>query len=152
MFYKLRLELFFFFFSECKNQYMVFSKSQHSFGKSQEKIVLPILRSYFNSDLKTFETLTSKHDFYDDEYNYELKSRTNKFDRYPTTLLALNKIQGEKKLRIIIKFTDLLTMIEYDAEKFNSYERGYTSADEKEHFFIPIGDLAIIPDKNNISI
>jgi hypothetical protein len=131
---------------------MVFIKSQHSFGKTQESLVLPILQNYFNSDIKTYETLTSKHDFYDDEYNYELKSRTNKFERYPTTLFALNKIQGEKKLRIIIKFTDVLTMIEYNEEKFNSYEKGYTSADEKEHYFIPITDLAIIPDKNNIDI
>ena len=124
---------------------MVFSAKRHTFGKLKEAEILPQLIEHFKTEIQAYESLVSKHDFFDEEYNYELKSRTCKRTSYSTTLLAVNKVvENDKKLRFIFNYTDSLAYIEYDKTKFESYNKSYTSADEKLHYFIPIEDLEII--------
>jgi hypothetical protein len=107
------------------------------------------LKTFFKRDIKRSENEKAKHDYYDDEYNYEVKSRTNTYSKYPTTMITENKICGSKKLILLFNFTDGLYYIEHNEEQFAKYERKMFSRagykwDEKIHVYIPIKDLTFI--------
>lgn len=134
---------------------MVHYPNSYKFGKLEEQIVLPILKEHFKREIKPYEERYAKHDFFDEEYNYEVKSRTNTLKKYPTTMITADKVAGDKKLIFLFNFVDSLAYIEYNEEQFNKYQkinfsRARIEADEKPHFFIPIEDLTIIKQKNNI--
>ena len=91
----------------------------------------------------------AKFDFFDNTYQYELKSRTNTLAKYPTTMITYNKCVEGTKLILLFNFLDCLAFIEYEKEKFDLYDKQMFSranivSDEKEHVFIPITDLKII--------
>jgi len=114
-------------------------------GKEDEQKVLPIIREHFKRDIKPTTEKTDRFDFYCDNYKYELKSRTNNFNAYPSTMIAVDKL--DVNVILLFKFTDdKLAFIEYDEDKFKDYERKlftkYTIP--KEHIYIPIKDLTII--------
>jgi hypothetical protein len=120
-------------------------------GLVAEKKVLPIVRKYFERDVKHITDRFSKYDFEDEEYCYELKSRTNRRESFPDTLIGLDKVENVgKKLILLFEFTDSLCFIEYDAEKFSKYEvvmfgRNDRNVKPKLHIKIPICDLHQIP-------
>jgi len=119
------------------------------YGIEQQKIVLPIIKNYFNRDIIEHTEQYSKYDYSDEIYNYELKSRTNNLNKYPTTMITLNKIDKSKPLILLFKFTDKLTYIEYNETLFNTFEvkqfsRANQKYDEKDHIYIPINYLKII--------
>lgn len=120
--------------------------ADYNFGIAQEDLVLPKLKDFFKKEIKKSENRFAKCDFYDEEYNYEMKSRTNAYNKYPTTMITEDKIAGEKKIIFLFNFTDGLYYIEYDKEKFSNYERkkfsrANLSWNEKSHLYIPIQDL-----------
>lgn len=86
----------------------------------------------------------SKHDFYDDQFNYELKSRYIKSTAYRDTLIATNKIQGDKDLILVFNFRDCLAYIMYDKERFDGYTQQYINGDHKLHYMVPVEHLEII--------
>jgi hypothetical protein len=132
---------------------MVHFHNSYIFGKREEVLILPIISEHFGREIKPYEERYAKHDFYCTEYNYEVKSRTNTFAKYPTTMITSNKVTGDKKLIFVFNFVDCLAVIEYNEERFAKYERQMFSraqieTDEKVHLFIPIGDLEIIKRKD----
>jgi len=132
---------------------MVHWTLSYKFGKAQEVRILPVLKEYFKTEIQATKNQYDKYDFTDPKTNYEVKSRTNKYNRYPTTMITADKVAGDKKLIFIFNFVDCLAVIEYDEERFAKYERQMFSraqiaTDEKIHLFIPIGDLEIIKRKN----
>jgi hypothetical protein len=133
---------------------MVHIQYDYIFGLEQQKLIIPILNQAFKSELQEYKEQFSKHDYYDNKRNYELKSRKNKMNDYPTTLLTANKIviEDEKKLYFIFNFTDKIAVIKYKKNKFDKYQKKMFSrindkADEKEYYYIPIEDLIIIYEK-----
>lgn len=131
---------------------MVHYPQSYNFGKLEEQIVLPMLREHFGRDIRPYTERYSKHDFYDDEYNYEVKSRTNTLAKYPTTMITGDKVAGDKKLIFLFNFVDCLAYIEYNPETFAKYQqqmfsRARISTDEKPHIYIPIEDLVVIKRK-----
>lgn len=127
---------------------MVHWEKSYIYGKEKEKSVLPTLCEFFNRDIGAYTQRYDDFDFFDNEYEYEMKARTNKYSTYPTTMLTLNKTQKvtNKKIIFLFYFVDGLYYIEYDAQQFNQYEvrkfsRANVSWDEKDHVFIPISDL-----------
>jgi hypothetical protein len=123
---------------------MIFNAKQHKYGVAQEQKVLPFLKEHFSSDIKTHDKWNSKHDFYDDYFNYELKSRTVKSTSFRDTLLAIDKIAGDKKLMFIFNYTDCLGFIVYDKQKFDGYEKKYVRGETKLHYMVPVSDLELI--------
>ncbi|NBP02738.1 MAG: hypothetical protein EBU90_21980 [Proteobacteria bacterium] len=120
----------------------------YKFGIQQEEKVVNILRDYFGRDIKRSEDNFSKHDYYDELYTYEMKSRKNAYSRYPTTMITQDKIitQENKKLILLFNFTDGLYFIEYDQEKFKKYKTDLFSRanlvwNQKPHVYIDIADL-----------
>jgi hypothetical protein len=119
--------------------------NSYTFGKKHETIVLPIISKHFQKEIKQYKEQYSKFDFFDEEYDYELKSRTNKYKTYPTTMITANKVSGDKKKIFLFYFTDGLYFIEYNKEVFDKYELKMFSRSgleiPKPHFLIPIEDL-----------
>ncbi|QIG59348.1 hypothetical protein [Dishui Lake virophage 2] len=122
----------------------------YRFGKAEEKKVLPIVSDYFKREIKAYPNQYDHHDLYDDEYDYEVKSRTNKKNAFPDTMITMDKMMNlTKPLILLFNYTDRLSFIKYDAVKFATYRkmmfaRSKKDCDLKEHLFIPIGDLTDI--------
>jgi hypothetical protein len=120
------------------------------FGKAEEKKIMPIVADYFKRELKAYPNQYDHHDFYDDIYDYEVKSRTNSKMAYPDTMITLDKMMNlTKPLILLFNYTDRLCFVEYDATKFATYRkkmfaRSKRDCDLKEHLFVPIGDLTDI--------
>ena len=120
--------------------------SDFKFGTEQEDIVLPKIQNFFKREICKSEGRYAKSDFYDDEYYYEMKSRTIAYQKYPTTMITEDKFRDDKKLILLFNFTDGLYYIEYDKEKFEKYERkefsrAGVSWNVKPHCYINISDL-----------
>lgn len=121
-------------------------------GLNAQSEILPIIRNFFNRDIKEVKERFSKYDFEDNEYIYELKSRTNTYSKYPTTLEPADKIcENWKKQIFLFKFTDGLYYINYSKELFDTFEkRNYRRYRQdwndklKPYFFIPIDKLSLI--------
>jgi hypothetical protein len=129
---------------------MVHWNEDYKFGCQNQKIVFPKIKSFFNRDIKENLNQYDKYDFEDNLYNYELKTRKNTMNKYPDTMITLNKLNDEqKKLILLFSYTDKLTYIEYDKELFktfrtNNFSRAKQEWDEKVHIYIPIEHLKII--------
>lgn len=113
-------------------------------GKKSESDVLEIIRNYFKRDIIQTTEKFDKYDFTDDKYFYELKSRTNELNKYPTTMIGSSKLNENAIL--LFKFTDKLAYIEYNKDKFSSYEtKKFTKYKiPQDYIYIPINDLILI--------
>ena len=135
---------------------MVFYENDYKFGIKEEELIHSTLKTFFKRDIKRSEDEKAKHDYYDDEYNYEVKSRTNNYSLYSTTMITENKICGSKKLILLFNFTDGLYFIEYNEERFADYFKQQFSRagfkwDEKIHVYIPITDLTFICSREDLT-
>lgn len=134
---------------------MVHFENDYQWGLIQQQKIIKILNHCFNTNLIQYEGQYSKHDYFDDNTTYELKSRKCKYDTYETTLLTANKITSNKKknLVFIFNFIDKIAVIKYNKKRFDKYEKKMYSRinesyDEKEYYYIPIEDLIICYYKN----
>ena len=117
-------------------------------GIIEQKNLLPKLKEYFKKDIVEIDNKLSPFDYECSKYYYELKTRTNTLNKYPTTMITLNKLQN-RPLILLFKFTDKLTYIEYNKTLFDTFEvkqfsRAQKQWDEKAHIYIPIEHLKVI--------
>ena len=125
-------------------------QKDYIFGKQQEIKILPLIEQYFDDNITQTTEQYDKYDFTSDFYNFELKSRKNNFNKYPTTMITTNKLkETDKQLVLLFNFTDGLYYIKYDPLIFDTFEtylfkREGVCADALEHTLIPIGDLKLI--------
>lgn len=100
------------------------------FGKLHEDIEYKYLSNNYNN-LKKSKERFSIFDFYNDEYLIELKTRTNTYNKYPTTMVSMNKIEYKdpRKKVFYFKFLDGLYRwnmdTEYDIQEYNGRRYAY---------------------------
>ena len=70
--------------------------------KEQEDIILPLIEQYFDDNITQTQNQYDKYDFTSNFYNFELKSRKNKFNTYPTTMITKNKLTKTDKQLILL--------------------------------------------------
>jgi hypothetical protein len=126
----------------------------YKFGIKEEAEHLNTLRNFFKSDVKRSDSEFAKHDFYDDNYTFEMKSRKIFSSSHRETMITFDKIELEegKNLILLFNFCDGLYYIEYDEEKFKKYRkeifsRAKLESNEKIHLYIPVDDLHLIKAK-----
>lgn len=126
-------------------------KKSYQFGKKQELIVLPIIREFFADDtIRPNEERYCKYDFTSADVNYELKSRTTPYNKYPTTMITQDKLSNsDKPIILLFSFTDGLYFIEHNMPLFELFEtkpfqRSGGEWKEKIHIYIPIEELKLI--------
>ena len=119
------------------------------FGTQQEIKLLPIISKYFNEEIKHHTNKFDKFDYQSLTTNYELKSRTNTYKKYPTTYLPKTKLYllDNKKTIFIFNFLDGIYYIDYGENKDlidNCYEntitltRGVNKGERRVNKNIPI--------------
>lgn len=114
------------------------------FGNDNEMIILPIIKKFFNRNIIKTTDKYNKYDYIDNIYKYELKSRRNKYNQYPTTLIGYDKLTNSKTI-FLFNFIDGLYYINYEKELFDTFEkkpfvRNYRGVNDikKDYLFIPI--------------
>ncbi len=126
----------------------------YKFGIDQENKKKSIIETAFDIKVKKTASVYNPYDFYCESNNtyYELKSRNNTFDKYPTTMIGINKLNfdlnsDDKKFVFLFNFTDGLYYINYEKELFDTFkiekggrfDRGKTEI--KDYLYIPIEHL-----------
>lgn len=122
-------------------------RRDYCFGLKKEDELLPIIRTFFDRDIQKSTNKFERFDFVDEKYKYELKSRQNEYNKYPTTLIPADKIC--KRIIFLFNFTNGLYYIKYRKSKFNTFERKMFVRNqrsdfndlEKEYIYIPIDKL-----------
>lgn len=124
-------------------------------GDRNESEILPILNNFFN------DTFVNTKELYGDKYfNYdfegkttgmrvELKTRRNRFDDYPTTLMPVHKCVSIDLCPnlFVFNFSDGMYYTEWNTNRFNTYEKKMIlckrkdKTDYREHYMVPIDDL-----------
>jgi len=122
--------------------------TDYNFGKNNESNILPIITNFFKRDIKTSTNQFSIYDFYDNKYKYELKTRRNNKNTYPTILISFDKIQPNTIL--LFNFIDGLYYIECNND-FEKYEKKYFQRARPGHndvnklvIHIPTKDIKLI--------
>jgi hypothetical protein len=134
-------------------------KNDYLFGKQKEDEVLNIIRKVFNNEIVKSEKRYERYDYKDDEYYYELKSRNNSYNAYPTTLIEKAKVFSNN-LIFLFNFTDGLYYIKYDKKVFDKFEcKQYLRHKRcdyvdipKQYYFIPIEALTKVEVNNKVTI
>lgn len=125
-----------------------------SLGYKNEEEILSVLNNFFN------DTFRNTKDLYGNEYcNYdfegtngfrvELKSRRNKYNDYPTTIIPVHKTISMDLCPnvFIFNFADGIYYTEWNKNRFETYEKKmilckrFGRTDYCEHYLIPIEDL-----------
>ena len=125
-------------------------------GLKAEQVLLPIFNAFFNTTFTKTDTY-DPFDFISPTLNLELKSRTNKYRQYPTTLLPSSKLvaadRSPTETIFAFKFTDGLYYIKYDKTLFSSFPTNEFQRDDRSdhtdrrqtYTYIPIKYLRPIP-------
>lgn len=120
------------------------------FGKQAEKECFEKIKQHFKKDIEISKYEYSKYDFVSDDAYYELKSRNNAYNAYPTTIIARDKIIQDctRKQYFIFNFTDGIYYIRYRPKRFKKFEvNNFRREDRgdidklKPYIFIPIEKL-----------
>jgi hypothetical protein len=128
-------------------------KQDYAFGKSKEVEVLSSVRRHFADDVDSSVDNFSIYDFRGRTFHYELKSRTNALNAYPTTLLPCDKVFTDRQI-FLFNFTDGLYYIEYNKELFDTFETKQIVRNKrtdyvdkpKMYYYIPVS--ALLPITN----
>ena len=151
-----------FFSKNLKNRKQIFVIKEPSrtieddlkFGYKSEDDLIQLLNESFNDNFRNTK------DIYGNEYcNYdfegldgrrvELKSRRNKYDDYPTTIIPIHKCTSMNLIPnlFVFNFTDGIYYIEWNKNKFETYDKKIIQynrlgrTDKNEYYLIPIDDL-----------
>ena len=125
--------------------------SDCNYGIPQEPTIISKLAVHFMEDITQESNPYSRYDAVSHTTKYEIKSRRITHDRYPTTLIGVNKTNVSGRLVFVFNFTDGLYYIVYEKEKFDKYEirdieatrmvRGKAVKNLKPCYLIDIDDL-----------
>ena len=127
-------------------------------GHFNERKVIEWLNNnlFIKDNMKLYKNERKQVDFKNTEIIAELKSRTNKYDKYPTTFFGYNKLEyllnkeGEdRQFKFYFLFTDGLYAWdykegEYELRDFEHRERGC-----KEYVYVPIENLKLVTEEIN---
>ena len=127
----------------------MFRESDYNTGSMHEKVMLPKLIEYFNDATLQLTHKTCIFDFKGDNKFIELKKRTFNSDKYPDTMIGINKIayckNKDTDYYFVFSFTDGDYIWKYNNEDKLNYrsggrrDRGYN--EYKDYCYIPINLL-----------
>jgi len=130
-------------------------QSDYTYGIQQQANLLSLFQKYFDDNLVSTPKKFDKYDYEGTNASYELKARKINYKTYPTTCIALDKVNPEhtKKQVYLFNFLDGTYYIEYDKNLFETFEvkdfrrwrQGFNDK-EKPYLYIPIEKLKPLVD------
>ena len=101
-------------------------KDDYAAGISIENNLKPVLETKFGKLMKTGRY--DKLDYEGETCFVEVKSRTNRYAQYPTTMIQQSKFDYARKqtkpVYFVFAFTDGIYYIQYTPELFDTFESG----------------------------
>ena len=123
---------------------MNYLEEDRKFGLSNEQPVIELLKIHFCENITPSVGRYCPYDGESVTCKYEIKTRRNKYNTYPTTIITVKKMNTVGKLRFVFSFTDGLYYIEFNKElfsKFKKQEITRVGAKPISHILIPIEHL-----------
>lgn len=128
------------------------------FGGQNELSAISLLNTYFNTTFRNtkdiYNTPYYQYDFENEDKTIciEMKSRRNRHNTYPTTIVPVSKVNNTiNRYVFVFHFTDGIYFIDYNKDLFDTYETRMINTYRKGivdvpklHFCIPITDLTKI--------
>jgi hypothetical protein len=122
------------------------------FGLSNESKVIEILSKHFGETIQKTEYKYCPYDALSETCKYEIKTRRNRYETYPTTIVPQQKVETiEGSVRYVFCFTNGIYYIDYDEDLFSTfkvttftYYRLGTKPNPVPHIEIPIDRLTRI--------
>jgi hypothetical protein len=139
--------------TDCAGNDLEILNADLAFGLPREDPVLEKLRIHFEEEIAKSTYQYAPHDGFSKTTEYEIKSRRNRYNQYPTTIVPVSKVRDMKRDRLVFvfNFTDGLYYCEYDKDRFAKYNIKMVEAVRKRggvvgktiepHFEIPIKEL-----------
>jgi len=134
--------------------YIYMNKFKQDFNlgiKSENKVLKFLNESYEDKFIST--TQNCEFDFTNNQYNIELKTRNNTYNKYPSTMVGYNKIQiaeedsTDKKYKFLFLFEDGLYCWDFEKDKYTIKTGGRRDRglyEYKQYAYIPIEELYLI--------
>lgn len=119
----------------------------YAYGKQKENELEKKIETFFNDELFPSKNRFCPYDWQGKSGTfYELKSRTNELNKYPTTMIPAEKTRENTIL--LFAFIDGLYYIKYDEEQFSKFEKSSFRRwrtgicdKEKPYYYIPVNLL-----------
>lgn len=130
---------------------------EREFGWSKEDIIKPYIELELNTKIKKYINQFSIFDYYNENFEIELKSRRVKHNQYPSTMIGLNKykkglkcINEGKRVIFFFNFTNGLYMFELLKDTKLEIKSGgrFDTGIFKDYCYINIGDLTKCVNQN----
>lgn len=126
-------------------------ENDYSYGRKKEGEILDKMNQFFKDNIKQTSQRYDTKDYLGEKYKYEVKSRRNRYNAFPTTIIPTDKIKEGDNYVFLFNFTDGLYYIYYDAEVFKTFRTGMFERRDggqnnpnKIYWYIPIEKLNII--------
>lgn len=120
-------------------------ENDYQYGRNKEGEVLDKMNGFFQDNIKQTTARYDTKDYLGEKYKYELKSRRNKYEAYPTTIIPTDKVNNDTNYVFLFNFTDGLYYIYYDEEVFKTFRKdmfkrfdGGQNNPNKLYWYIPI--------------
>ena len=119
--------------------------------QSENKVLKFLNESYEDKFIST--TQNCPFDFTNNQYNIELKTRNNTYNKYPSTMVGYNKIKiaeednTDKKYKFLFLFEDGLYCWDFEKDKYTIKTGGRRDRglyEYKQYAYIPIEELYLI--------
>ena len=120
---------------------MNYLEEDRKFGLSNEQPVIDQLKIFFEENITPSVGRYCPFDAESLTCKYEIKTRRNKYNTYPTTIITVKKMNTVGKLRFVFSFTDGLYYIEFNKEIFSQFktqEITRIGSKPNSHILIPI--------------
>jgi len=128
------------------------------FGHFNEKKVIEWLNNnlFQEDNMKLYKNEKKQVDMKNSQYIGELKSRTNKKNKYPTTFFGYNKLNyllnksGEnRKFIFYFLFTDGLYQWEYKEGEYSLGIFEHRERGNRDYVYVPIENLKLVTEEIN---
>ena len=97
----------------------------YKYGIAEEEKIRTLLINHFNEDIIKTKERYCKYDYICLASNnkFELKSRRNNKNHYPTTIIPVDKVITNDNLYFIFNFIDKCCYIKYNEDQFKQFNK-----------------------------
>jgi hypothetical protein len=123
-------------------------ENDYQYGRKREADILDKMNDFFKDNIKQTSFRYDTKDYVGDNFKYEVKSRRNDYNAFPTTIIPTDKINQGTNYIFLFNFQDGLYYIPYEEKLFKTFKidifyrrDGGQNNPLKLYWYIPIENL-----------